>query len=77
MVRVPLGISGSLPSARAASAAMATEPDCGVPPSGEYCAPDATCCAPSSEVDFQTALPFSSRKVSSTFAPNVLAPVTW
>src|ERR1700741_3417884 len=56
VLRVPLGINGSLPSGRLASAAKATENPAGVPPRGEYNAVPSTLCSPLSEVDFHQAL---------------------
>ena len=73
---MPLGISGSLPSLRLASADSATEKPSGVPPSAEYSAVPVTACLPWSEVDFHSTSSPLREKVSSTLAPKVEVPVT-
>jgi hypothetical protein len=76
-VSVPLGIIGSLPSGRLASAAIITENVDGVPAIGEYRAAPCTACSPLSDVDFQRAASPLRVKVSFTLDPNVVVPVTW
>ena len=71
-VSVPLGISGSLPSLRWASARQRhrdSRPACRPAASTARC--PATGCSPLSEVDFHAALSPSRAKVSSTGAPKV------